>query len=151
MPAASLLEQVRQCGGSLTPADRVGFIADRIPCHIVPAVGVQLGYQFHVLAQHIGGVASGGDDHVLFEQAEGAGDNQVSIEAVQENPGSQKGAVILHDLHTGQEVPGQMIAQFSMCASLALRVELDTLSHSDQSSHRDHIVVLHDRLDNAFQ
>ena len=28
MPAASLLEQVRQCGGSLTPADRVGFIAE---------------------------------------------------------------------------------------------------------------------------
>ena len=57
---------------------------------------------------------SGSDDHALFEQAEGAGDNQISIEAVQENPGNQKGAVTLHNLHTSQEVLGQMIVQRDM-------------------------------------
>ena len=38
-----------------------------------------------------------------------------------------------------------------MCALLAFRVKLDALSHTNQSPYGDHVVILHNRLNNALQ
>ena len=53
---------------------------------------MQLDHKLHVLALGIVIVPSGRDHGILLEQAEGAGNDEVTAEAVEQKPGSQKGS-----------------------------------------------------------
>ena len=73
------------------------------------------------------------------------------IKTVQQDSGSQEGTVILHYLHAGQKIPGQMIAELPDKISVFFLMERNALSHPDQPAHSYYIVILHNRLDNALQ
>ena len=103
---------------------------------------MELDHQLHILSQCVRGIAACGYYHILFEQAEGPGDNEVSVKAVQQDAGGQKRAFILQDLHSSQRVQRQ---------TLPSAFRADALGGADQPPDRHHIAVLHHRLDDPLQ
>ena len=104
MPPSPLACQIFQPLRHLGPADGIGGVADSIGTPVLPAKDVQPDHQLHVLPHGVECVTPRLDDHALFEQAEGAGDDDAAVEFIQHDPGGQEGAVVLQHLHTGQEV-----------------------------------------------
>ena len=76
MPALALLAQIAQPLGRLRPADRVGCVANGIVDVVDRAVFVQLDHKLHILAHRSAVIATCRDDGILFEQPEGAGNDE---------------------------------------------------------------------------
>ena len=145
MPALSLLAQIVQPLGHLRPADGVGGVADGIVDAVDCAVFVQLDHQLHILAHGLVVVAAHGDDRVLFEQSERAGNDERAVEAVKEDARGEEGAVILQHLHESEDAARQAVA-FD-----APVFQLHVIRDAHDAAHRHHLAVLQHRLGDAAQ
>ena len=82
MPAPPLFAQIPQLLRHLGPADGVRGVTDSVGNPVLPAKYVQLHHQLHILPHGGGVVASGLDDNALFEQPDGPGNDDASVEFV---------------------------------------------------------------------
>ena len=145
MPALALLAQIAQPLGHLRPADGVGGVADGIVDAVDCAVFVQLDHQLHILAHGLVVVAAHGDDRVLFEQSERAGNDERAVEAVKEDARGEEGAVVLQHLHESEDAARQAVA-FD-----APVFQLNIVGDADDAANRHHIAVFQYRLGDAAQ
>ena len=145
MPALSLLAQIAQPLGHLRPADGVGGVADGIVDAVDCAVFVQLDHQLHILAHGLVVVAAHGDDRVLFEQSERAGNDERAVEAVKEDARGEEGAVVLQHLHESEDAARQAVAFDTPV------FQLHIVGDAHDAAHRHHLAVLQHRLGDAAQ
>ena len=145
MPALALLAQIAQPLGRLRPADRVGCVANGIVDVVDRAVFVQLDHKLHILAHRSAVIATCRDDGILFEQPEGAGNDERAVEAVKENAGGKKRTVIFQHLHEGENIARQPVMLHPSV------FQLNIVGDADDAANRHHIAVFQYRLGDAAQ
>ena len=145
MPPAALLDQVAQIVGRLAPADGVGRVLDQVVLAVRPAEHVQLRHQLHVLAHRVAVVAPARDHIVLAEHPEGARDDEVAVELVEQDAGGKERPVVLQHLHGGDDLLRQRVVR------QAAVLDLDAVGQAHEASHSHHVLVFDDRRHDLAQ
>lgn len=109
------------------------------------AVLMQFDHQFHIFAHGSDVISAAGDDHILFEKPEGAGNDQGTIEFIKENSAGQKRTVIFQHLHTGQEFFGKAIFFYPSI------FQFHIIGSTDRTAYRNHMVIFQNGANNFLQ
>ncbi len=106
MPPVTLPAEHAEALGRLGPGDRVGHEGDTMGSARIVPVAPEPQDDLHVLAHGVVNVTTDVDDAGAAEEAERAGDDQVTAEAVPAHPPEEEGAEVLHHLHPRQRRTG---------------------------------------------